>query len=248
MLFAERPAVIDRRLDVLRTGTVAGLFVIQVLLFLVGLPLGADQFAGNYVSSDSGTTGTPVADVVFGTSDVNYTSQEGYYKLQNGATTKYVKATEATSLTGTYVKENGKFVLTSAYTDMPAKDLVVEDGYEKLTLTATLTGLNNTTAEWTGVEKDGSDTYAKIGTNVVCTVTTTAPGFIGNTSYAKLTGIGTTTITAAVPTAYVTNGAAASPSGAAVTFTDSVNYTSGVSTFTFTVAASDTAYTVATGA
>lgn len=37
MLFAERPAVIDRRLDVLRTGTVAGLFVIQVLLFLVGL-------------------------------------------------------------------------------------------------------------------------------------------------------------------------------------------------------------------
>ena len=45
VLFAERPAVIDRRLDVLRTGTVAGLFVIQVLLFLVGLPLGADQFA-----------------------------------------------------------------------------------------------------------------------------------------------------------------------------------------------------------
>ena len=45
MFFAERPAVIDSRLDILRAGAVAGLLVIQVFLLLVGLPFGADKFA-----------------------------------------------------------------------------------------------------------------------------------------------------------------------------------------------------------
>ena len=189
----------------------------KVAYGVVGTEVPAGILAGNYAAISGKKVA--IADVTFGTADA--TIDDGYYKVTLNGTESYQKA-GTVSVTGDAAMVNGTLTAVTGTVTVVDKDLTIVDGYFKLT--ETFTDLDKLgTIVLTGVEKIGSDSYAK---GKLTGVITLKDGYKADADNDVLTLTGADIKTVAVADKTVTSANPAIDTTAkTVTFTTTHEYT-----------------------
>ena len=189
----------------------------KVAYGVVGTEVPAGILAGNYAEISGKKVA--IADVTFGTADA--TIDDGYYKVTLNGTESYKKA-GTVSVTGDAAMVNGTLTAVTGTVTVADKDLTIVDGYYKLT--ETFTDLDKLgTIVLTGVEKIGSDSYAK---GKLTGVITLKDGYKADADNDVLTLTGADIKTVAVADKTVTSANPAIDTTAkTVTFTTTHEYT-----------------------
>lgn len=188
---------------------------------------------------------TPVGDVTFGTT--NKTVADNYYLVTKNGSSYAKQLGDSISFAGDYALIND--VMTDVTTTPPtvSGDMVIVDGYYKLTAPSLTDMGTGAKLAWNGVVTDNDgNVYAKDGDTVTLTITT---GEITRTSEPKLT-IGDSGATLTAFSGFTSNMGGTIPtySGNVISFNANETYSAGTITVSLDVTSTDTTVSLSWGA